>query len=263
MARSIQRGLNEAEADITLVWRSDFRSPWRPIWDLMETLKQFFDIVLHLNDHLPRLVQDYGPWIYGMLFVVIFVETGLVIWPFLPGDSLLFAIGAVAAGGNLNLWLVALVVFAAAFLGDNTNYWIGKLLGRQVVKRFPKLVKPRHLERTHEFFERHGPKTIIMARFVPIVRTCTPFVAGMGAMTYPRFLLYSLAASALWIGLAVPAGYFFGNIPIVKRNFELVVIGIILFSMLPMLIELLRARRAAKLASPAPGAQHCAGDADQ
>src|SRR5215471_15698750 len=176
----------------------------------MDALRRFLDFVLHLNDQLPGLVQEYGPWIYGMLFAVIFIETGLVIWPFLPGDSLLFAIGAVAAGGQLNLWLVAGVVFVAAFLGDNTNYWIGKLLGREVMRRFPRLVKQKHLDRTHEFFERHGPKTIIMARFVPIVRTCTPFVAGMGAMTYPRFIAFSFVASALWIGVAVPAGYFFG-----------------------------------------------------
>ena len=216
----------------------------------MDLLKQALDIVLHLQDHLNQLLQSYGSWFYGMLFLVIFAETGLVVTPFLPGDSLLFAIGALAAekASGLDLATCAAVIAGAAFLGDNLNYWVGKLVGRQLVKRFPGLIKQRHLDRTHAFFERYGGKTILMARFVPIVRTFTPFVAGMGAMAYPRFIGFSVAATALWVGLILPAGYFFGNIPAVKKHFELVVIGIIFVSCLPMLIELWRAKRAAKQA---------------
>lgn len=214
----------------------------------MDLLKQALDIVLHLQDHLNQLLQSFGSWFYGLLFLVIFAETGLVITPFLPGDSLLFAIGALAASkdSGLSLATCAAIIAGAAFLGDNVNYWVGKLVGRQLVKRFPRLIKQQHLDRTHAFFERYGGKTILMARFVPIVRTFTPFVAGMGAMDYGRFIGYSVVATLLWVGLILPAGYFFGNIPAVKKHFELVVIGIIFVSCLPMLIELWRAKRAAK-----------------
>ena len=214
----------------------------------MDLLKQALDIVLHLQDHLNQLLQSYGSWFYGLLFLVIFAETGLVVTPFLPGDSLLFAIGALAAdkASGLSLATCAVIIAGAAFLGDNVNYWVGKLVGRQLVKRFPRLIKQRHLDRTHAFFERYGGKTILMARFVPIVRTFTPFVAGMGAMNYGRFIGYSVVSTFLWVGLILPAGYFFGNMPAVKKHFELVVIGIIFVSCLPMLIELWRAKRAAK-----------------
>jgi len=214
----------------------------------MDLLKQALDIVLHLQDHLNQLLQSYGSWFYGLLFLVIFAETGLVVTPFLPGDSLLFAIGALAASkdSGLSLATCAAIIAGAAFLGDNLNYWVGKLVGRQLVKRFPRLIKQQHLDRTHAFFERYGGKTILMARFVPIVRTFTPFVAGMGAMDYGRFIGYSVVATLLWVGLILPAGYFFGNMPMVKKHFELVVIGIIFVSCLPMLIELWRAKRAAK-----------------
>ena len=213
----------------------------------MDFLKQALEFVLHLQDHLNQLLQSYGGWFYGLLFLVIFAETGLVVTPFLPGDSLLFAIGALAAdpASGLSLATCAVIIAGAAFLGDNVNYWVGKLVGKQLVKRFPRLIKPQHLDRTHAFFERYGGKTILMARFVPIVRTFTPFVAGMGAMNYGRFLSFSVAATALWVGLILPAGYYFGNIPAVKKHFELVVIGIIFVSCLPMVIELWRAKRAA------------------
>lgn len=214
----------------------------------MELLKQALDFVLHLQDHLNQLLQSYGGWFYGLLFLVIFAETGLVVTPFLPGDSLLFAIGALAAdqASGLSLATCAVVIAAAAFLGDNVNYWVGKLVGKQLVKRFPNLIRPAHLDRTHAFFERYGGKTILLARFVPIVRTFTPFVAGLGAMSYGRFLSYSVAATALWVGLVLPAGYFFGNIPAIKKHFELVVLGIILVSCLPMVIEVWRAKRSAR-----------------
>ncbi len=212
----------------------------------MDFLKQALEFVLHLQDHLNQLLQSYGGWFYGLLFLVIFAETGLVVTPFLPGDSLLFAIGALAAdkASGLSLATCAVVIAAAAFLGDNVNYWVGKLAGKALVKRFPNLIKPAHLDRTHAFFERYGGKTILMARFVPIVRTFTPFVAGMGAMNYGRFLGYSVTATLLWVGLVLPAGYFFGNIPAIKKHFELVVLGIIFVSCLPMVIELWRAKRA-------------------
>lgn len=213
----------------------------------MDLLKQALEFVLHLQDHLNQLLQQYGAWFYGMLFAVIFCETGLVITPFLPGDSLLFAVGALAAdsASGLNLTTCALVIAGAAFLGDNLNYWVGKQVGTQLVKRFPRLIQQKHLNRTHAFFDRYGGKTILMARFVPIVRTFTPFVAGMGAMPYSRFIGYSAVATALWVGLILPAGYFFGNIPVIKRHFELVVIGIIAVSCLPMVFEYLRARKEA------------------
>jgi membrane-associated protein len=189
------------------------------------------------------LVLNYGPWIYAILFVIIFCETGLVVTPFLPGDSLLFAVGALAAGGSLNAVTALLVMLVAAILGDTVNYWVGKVAGRELTRRFPRLIKPKHIERTHEFFERYGGKTIILARFVPIVRTLAPFVAGMGTMNYTRFMIFNVTGAFLWVGLIVPAGYLFGNIPIVKKNFELVVLGIIFVSILPMVFEYLRARR--------------------
>ncbi|HTI71999.1 MAG TPA: DedA family protein [Candidatus Limnocylindria bacterium] len=210
----------------------------------MELIRQILDVILHLQTHLNDLLTNYGPWFYALLFAVIFCETGLVITPFLPGDSLLFAVGALAADAKsgLNIWVCAGAIAAAAFLGDNVNYWVGKLLGKTLVRRFPRLVKPEHLEKTHRFFEKYGPKTIVMARFVPIVRTFTPFVAGLGTMPYPRFIAMSLFATGLWVGLILPCGYFFGNLPFVKKHFELIVLGIIGVSLLPMVIEWWRSR---------------------
>lgn len=211
----------------------------------MDLLRQALDFVLHLSDRLDGVAAEYRTGIYVLLFVIVFCETGLVLTPFLPGDSLLFAVGAVAArpGSTLSIGIVVLVFFAAAFLGDNLNYWVGRLAGRELVRRFPRLIQQRHLDRTHAFFAKYGRKTIVMARFVPIVRTFTPFVAGMGAMEYPRFIGASILATALWVGLILPAGWFFGNIEAVKKHFELVVIGIIVVSCLPMVFEYLKSRR--------------------
>ncbi len=210
----------------------------------MELIKTFIDIVLHLQDHLNGLLMQFGPWFYGLLFLIIFCETGLVVTPFLPGDSLLFAVGALAADpkSGLNIGLCAVVITTAAFLGDNVNYWLGKLIGRELVRRFPRLIQQTHLDRTNAFFIKYGKKTLILARFVPIVRTFTPFVAGLGAMPYPRFIGMSFIATLLWVGLILPCGYFFGNLPIVKKNFELIVLGIIFISVLPMVFEVLKAR---------------------
>lgn len=212
----------------------------------MDILKQFLDVILHLNQHLDTLVQNYGPWVYGILFLIVFCETGLVVTPFLPGDSLLFAVGALAARGSLDIYLVAVLLLVAAILGDTVNYWVGKLVGQKLIERYPKLFRPEHLRRTHDFFERYGGKTIVIARFVPIVRTFAPFVAGIGKMTYSRFMAYNVGGAFLWILLLVPLGYFFGNLPIVKKNFTLVIFGIIFLSILPGVIEFLRERNRLK-----------------
>ena len=209
----------------------------------METLKKLLDIVLHLNTHLDGLVAEYGAWVYAILFIIVFCETGLVVTPFLPGDSLLFAVGAIAANGKLDLWLVMGLILVAAILGDSVNYSIGKYAGHKLIQRFPRLIKQKHIDKTHEFFERYGGKTIIIARFVPIVRTFAPFVAGIGAMTYSRFMMFNVVGALLWVGLLTPAGYFFANMPIVKKNFSLVILGIIFVSILPAVIEFYREGR--------------------
>jgi membrane-associated protein len=202
------------------------------------------DLVLHLDKHLDGLVAQFGPWLYVIVFLIIFCETGLVVTPFLPGDSLLFALGALAARPDgLNVWVVVLVLLVAAILGDTVNYWIGHYLGEKLPRRFPRLVKAEHLRRTHDFYERYGGKTIIIARFVPIVRTFAPFVAGAGSMTYSRFMLFNVTGALLWVGLLVPAGYFFGNLTVVRENFSLVVLVIIFLSILPAIIEFWRERR--------------------
>lgn len=206
----------------------------------MEMLKKLLDIVLHLNTHLDGLVAEYGAWVYAILFIIVFCETGLVVTPFLPGDSLLFAVGAIAANGKLDLWLVMGLILVAAILGDSVNYSIGKYAGHKLIKKFPRLIKQKHIDKTHEFFERYGGKTIIIARFVPIVRTFAPFVAGIGAMTYSRFMMFNVVGALLWVGLITPAGYFFANMPLVKKNFSLVILGIIFVSILPAVIEFYR-----------------------
>ena len=205
-------------------------------------MKEILDIFLHLQDHLMDFTSQYGALVYALIFAVVFCETGLVVTPFLPGDSLLFAIGAISADpdSGLNVWICGLVLYLAAFLGDNTNYWIGRGLGKWLLKRYPRIVKPEHLAKTHAYFEKYGGKTIIIARFVPIVRTITPFVAGTGRMTYPRFLAFSIVATSLWIGIIIPAGWFFGGIPVVRDHFELVIIGIIAISLIPVSVETLR-----------------------
>jgi membrane-associated protein len=213
----------------------------------MEFLKKFIDVVLHMSQHLDQLVNQFGPWLYVILFLIIFCETGLVVTPFLPGDSLLFAVGALAARPEgLNVWIVALSLIVAAILGDSVNYWIGKMFGDRLPKKFPRLIKQQHLQKTHDFYERYGGKTIIIARFVPIIRTFAPFVAGVGKMTYSRFMTFNVAGAFLWIGLLVPAGYFFGNLEIVKKNFSLVVLMIIVLSILPAVIEYWRERNRLK-----------------
>ena len=210
----------------------------------MELLKHFIDLILHLDKHLVELVSQYQSWTYGILFLIIFCETGLVVTPFLPGDSLLFAVGAVASKGDLNVFLVVVLLILAAVLGDSVNYWIGRIVGPRVFSsEKSRWFNRRHLDRTHAFYEKYGGKMLIFARFMPIIRTFAPFVAGIGKMTYFRFLAYSVSGGVLWISLLTYAGYFFGEIPIVKRNFSLVIVAVIGISLLPAAIEFLRARR--------------------
>ena len=207
-------------------------------------MKEILDLFLHLPDHLRSFIGAHGMLVYGLLFLIIFCETGLVVTPFLPGDSLLFAIGAIAADptAKLNIWLAAAILLVAAILGDTVNYWIGRQCSGWMMRKFPRIVKPTHIEKTNEFFLRYGGKTIIIARFVPIIRTFAPFVAGSGGMDYRRFMFFNVVGAVLWVGLILPCGWFFGNIPVVKQNFELVVLGIIGISILPMVIEILRAK---------------------
>lgn len=207
-------------------------------------MTEVLDYFLHLDVKLTELIENYGVWIYGILFAIVFCETGLVVTPFLPGDSLLFAVGAVSHTASLNLWLCGILLFAAAVLGDLTNYWIGRLAGGWIAKTFPRIVKQSHLQKTHDFFEKYGGKTIVIARFVPIVRTFAPFVAGTGKMDFSRFMYFNISGALLWVGSLIPLGYFFGGIPIVKNNFELVVFGIIGFSLLPIVITYLKEKRA-------------------
>ncbi len=215
----------------------------------MELLHQFIQVFLHLDKHLGEAVAAYQTWTYLILFVIIFCETGLVVTPFLPGDSLLFAAGSIAAlpGSPLNtVWLIVLLA-VAAFLGDTVNYWIGHLIGPKIFhKENVRLLNKKHLERAHRFYEKYGGKTIIIARFVPIIRTFAPFVAGIGSMTYWRFLAYNLVGGALWVLLFVLAGRLFGQIPVVQKNFTLVIMAIIVISVLPAVIEFIRARRESK-----------------
>jgi len=211
----------------------------------MDLIKQFIDLLLHLDQHLSDLVASYGTWTYGILFLIIFCETGLVVTPFLPGDSLLFAVGALAAKpeSGLDVFWIFVLLSIAAILGDTVNYWIGKKVGPKVFhKESSRFLNKQHLERTHQFYEKYGGKTIIIARFIPIVRTFAPFVAGIGSMTYARFLLYNIVGGVVWIAGFTFAGYWFGNIPIVKRNFTLVIVVIIVISVMPAVIEYLRHR---------------------
>ena len=216
----------------------------------MEILQHFLDIILHLDRHLLDLCTAYGPWVYAILFLIIFCETGLVVTPFLPGDSLLFAVGSLAAIGALDLTLVMALLFAAAVLGDTVNYWIGDYIGPRVFDKQDSLFfKREYLVRTHRFYEKHGGKTIIIARFLPIIRTFAPFVAGIGSMTYRRFLLFNVVGAALWMGLLVPAGYFFGSMPFVKEHFSLVIIALVLIPGIPALVEVVRNQFCTKAAS--------------
>lgn len=211
----------------------------------MEFLATFLDIVLHLDTHLLALVQDYGVWVYAILFAIIFAETGFVITPFLPGDSLLFAAGAFAALGSLEYWILLVVLMFAATIGDAVNYWIGRRGGAAALAspRWSRVLKPEYLETTERFFARHGGKAIILCRFVPIVRTFGPFMAGVGHMHYPRFQMFNVVGAVLWVVPFVTAGYVFGNVPIVKHNFSLVVIAIVLLSLTPALYHWFQSRR--------------------
>src|SRR5262245_14824587 len=204
----------------------------------MEFLKDLLDILFHLREHIGELIAQYGLHIYTIFFLVIFCETGLVLTPILPGDSLLFTAGAFAAVGELNIWLMFTLLSVAAILGDTVNYWIGHYLGPKVFQwKKSRFFNPEYLKRTHVFYEKYGGKTIIMARFVPIVRTFAPFVAGIGAMTYSKFILYNVVGGLAWVAVCLFAGYWFGNIPWVANHFEVVVIGIIFVSLLPMVYE--------------------------
>ena len=209
----------------------------------MELLHAAVDLFLHLDKHLAEVIAQYGVWTYFILFAVIFLETGVVATPFLPGDSLLFAAGTFAALGSLDVGLLMLLLSIAAILGDTLNYWIGRKVGPRVFNEKVRFLRREHLERTRVFYERHGGKTIIIARFVPIVRTFAPFVAGVGTMQYGRFLAYNVVGGIVWVVLFVLGGYLFGNIPVVKENFTIVILAIIVVSLLPLVVEWVRHRR--------------------
>jgi membrane-associated protein len=204
------------------------------------------DFILHFDQYLTEIVGQYGSWVYGFLFAIVFAETGLVVTPFLPGDSLLFATGALAGAGVLNIWLCAGLLIAASILGDAVNYTIGRYVGPRAFSATDtdhwthRLLNRSHLQRAHEFFERYGGKAVVLGRFVPIVRTFVPFVAGAGAMSYPAFAFYNVTGGLLWVGICMGAGFLFGNIPVVRDSFSLITIGIVFVSVLPMVIEIAR-----------------------
>jgi len=212
----------------------------------MELIATFIDIILHLDKHLAVLLAEYGTWVYAILFAIIFCETGLVIFPFLPGDSLLFVAGAAAAAGGLDITLLCALLFTAAVLGDNVNYWIGRTVGPRVFRwEQSRFFNRAAFDKTHNYFEVHGGKTIIIARFLPILRTFAPFVAGVARMTYSRFLPLDIAGGAIWILSITLGGYLFGNIPLIKNNLSFVILGIIALSLLPLFLGWLRHRRQA------------------
>jgi membrane-associated protein len=210
----------------------------------METMTHLINYVLHLDKHLSFIIENYGLWCYLIFFLVIFCETGLVVTPFLPGDSLLFALGTLAAAGSLEIASIFALLSIAAVAGDSANYAIGKYFGDVILKHQGKwFLKKEHIDRTHSFYERYGAKTIVIARFVPIVRTFAPFIAGVGKMTYLKFFSYNVVGGLLWVTLFIFGGYFFGNIPVVKRNFSLVILVIIVLSIMPAVIEVIREKR--------------------
>lgn len=207
----------------------------------MELLTDFIDIVLHLDRHLIWLIENYENWIYLILFLIIFCETGLVIMPFLPGDSLLFVAGAIAANGVMDVQFLVMLLMLAAFTGDNTNYWIGRYLGPKIFSRTDsRILNRKYLDKTNLFYKKHGGKTIIFARFLPIIRTFAPFVAGIGRMTYTTFMSYSAIGSLFWINFFIFGGYFFGNVPIVKNNLSFFILGIVFISIIPGIIQFVR-----------------------
>lgn len=215
---------------------------------IMELIGYLIDLLLHVDRHLAWVVQHYGTWVYGILFLIVFCETGLVVTPFLPGDSLLFVAGTLAAAGGMDAGWLFVLLAVAAVLGDSVNYWIGSRVGPQVF-RSPdaRFFKREYLDRTHRFYERHGGKTVIIARFIPIIRTFAPFVAGIGRMSYVRFLAFNIVGGVLWVGLFVSAGYYFGNLSLVKQNLTLVILGIIVLSVMPGVVHYLRHRARANL----------------
>jgi membrane-associated protein len=217
----------------------------------MELLSQFFDLVLHLDAHLEVLSRDYGTWVYAILFVIIFAETGLVVTPFLPGDSLLFVCGALAAGGGLDMWTLAISLGVAAIAGNTTNYWIGRYLGPRVFHwQGSRFFNQAALMKTHAFYERHGGKTVVISRFLPIIRTFAPFVAGIGAMDHFRFQLYNACGGILWVGSLLVAGYFFGNLAVVRNNLGVAIVAIVALSLLPAFIGYWRHRAELQKTSP-------------
>jgi membrane-associated protein len=209
----------------------------------MDYIRWFIDYILHLNQNMGALIQQYGTQIYALMFGIIFLETGVVVFPFLPGDSLLFTAGSFAAIGQLSAWKIFFLLWLAAVLGDNVNYWIGRFIGPRAFK-FGKSrwFNPAHLQKTHQFFEKYGPKAIIFARFMPFIRTFTPFVAGIGAMSYARFLPYDILGGFLWVGICVGAGFQFGQVSFVQKHFEMVIVSIIIISMIPGILEFMRQR---------------------
>lgn len=204
----------------------------------MEIITFLIDFILHIDVHLGQIISDYGTLTYGILFAIIFMETGLVFTPFLPGDSLLFAAGAFAALGSLNIYLLLALLTAAAILGDTVNYWIGHFFGKKLIAH-PKIpIDEEHIKETQKFFHKHGGKTIILARFMPFIRTFAPFVAGVGRMSYGQFISFNIIGGILWVAIATLAGYFFGNIPFVKDNFSMVIFGVVIVSLIPIAIEI-------------------------
>jgi membrane-associated protein len=231
----------------------------------MDFLREAIAFVLHFDDQLKEIIKEFGPWVYGLLFLIIFAETGLVVTPFLPGDSLLFAAAAVAANGDLNIWALVGLLFVAAVLGDAVNYAIGHFVGPRIFRAedrssfWHRMLNRDHLMKAHAFYEKYGGKAVVLGRFVPIARTFVPFVAGCGSMSYSQFALYNVLGGALWVGICLGAGYAFGRQPIVQENFELVVVGIVFISLLPILwgyllarMERRRAEAAAKAAAIPP-----------
>jgi membrane-associated protein len=213
---------------------------------MMSLILKIIDFILHIDQYLSAIIIRYGAWTYGLLFFIVFMETGFVVTPFLPGDSLIFAAAAFSAQGALNPWLLFILMAIAAFAGDTANYWIGHAIGAKAYTGEVKWIKKEYMERTHAFFEKHGGMTIFLARFVPIIRTFTPFVAGVSEMPYAYFITWNLIGGATWVATFTLLGYFFGNIPFVKKNFELVIIAIILISFVPTVMEGLKARKAVK-----------------
>jgi membrane-associated protein len=212
----------------------------------MDMILQLIDFIIHIDVHLAQIIADYNTWTYAILFGIVFAETGFVITPFLPGDSLIFAASTFAARGALNPWLIFLTITVAGIIGDGINYSVGHYIGPRVFNEDVRFLKREYLDKAHDFFEKHGGKAVILARFMPIVRTFVPFVAGAGSMSYPKFALYNVIGAVSWVGLFTTLGYFFGNIPAVKENFSFVIIVIIILSFMPPVIEAIKERNKAK-----------------